>query len=185
MESSTVWCGIKFVPGGHASFFAFLNTFVHIIMYTYYMLAAMGPKVQKYLWWKKYLTILQLVQFMAVGIHAFQLLLYNPCQYPMTFVYVVLFHAIMFWFLFRNFYNQTYIKVGFNSIYYHDIFIHFRIFQKTEDGTVKKTDGDVNKSNTKPPSSTYAYGEQEKDKMYLDVYQKFVCQNVSAYEDIK
>lgn len=43
--------------GGHSSFFGFLNTFVHIIMYTYYMLAAMGPKVQKYLWWKKYLTV--------------------------------------------------------------------------------------------------------------------------------
>ena len=38
-----------------------LNTFVHIIMYAYYMLAAMGPKVQKYLWWKKYLTVLQMV----------------------------------------------------------------------------------------------------------------------------
>lgn len=30
-------------------------------MYAYYMLAAMGPKVQKYLWWKKYLTVLQMV----------------------------------------------------------------------------------------------------------------------------
>lgn len=50
----SVWWGVKFTPGGHSSFFGFLNTFVHIIMYTYYMLAAMGPKVQKYLWWKKY-----------------------------------------------------------------------------------------------------------------------------------
>jgi hypothetical protein len=30
-------------------------------MYTYYALSAMGPKVQKYLWWKKYLTQFQLV----------------------------------------------------------------------------------------------------------------------------
>lgn len=48
--------GVKFMPGGHSSFFGLLNTFVHIIMYTYYMLAAMGPEMQKYLWWKKYLT---------------------------------------------------------------------------------------------------------------------------------
>lgn len=48
--------GVKFMAGGHSSFFGLLNTFVHIIMYTYYMLAAMGPEMQKYLWWKKYLT---------------------------------------------------------------------------------------------------------------------------------
>lgn len=58
----SVWWGVKFTPGGHSTFFGFLNTFVHIIMYTYYMLAAMGPKVQKYLWWKKYLTVLQMVR---------------------------------------------------------------------------------------------------------------------------
>jgi len=38
-----------------------LNTFVHIIMYSYYMFAALGPRLQKYLWWKKYLTVLQMV----------------------------------------------------------------------------------------------------------------------------
>lgn len=30
-------------------------------MYSYYGLAAIGPHMQKYLWWKKYLTSLQLV----------------------------------------------------------------------------------------------------------------------------
>lgn len=38
-----------------------INSFIHIIMYLYYCLSALGPSVQKYLWWKKYLTILQLV----------------------------------------------------------------------------------------------------------------------------
>ena len=28
-------------------------------MYTYYGLAALGPSIQPYLWWKKYLTKLQ------------------------------------------------------------------------------------------------------------------------------
>lgn len=57
----SVWFGVKFTPGGHSSFFGFLNTFVHIIMYSYYLLAALGPKYQKYLWWKKYLTTIQMV----------------------------------------------------------------------------------------------------------------------------
>lgn len=38
-----------------------INSFVHIIMYTYYMLAAIGPHLHKYLWWKKYITDLQMV----------------------------------------------------------------------------------------------------------------------------
>ena len=31
-------------------------------MYFYYMVAAMGPEYQKYIWWKKYLTSLQMVK---------------------------------------------------------------------------------------------------------------------------
>lgn len=40
-----------------------LNSFVHIIMYSYYFLAAFGARAQKFLWWKKYLTQIQLVSF--------------------------------------------------------------------------------------------------------------------------
>lgn len=52
---------MKFVSGGHGTLLGFINSFIHIIMYAYYLLSAMGPKVQKYLWWKKYITILQIV----------------------------------------------------------------------------------------------------------------------------
>jgi hypothetical protein len=40
----------RFVPGGHGTFLGLINAFVHIVMYTYYLLAGMGPKYQKYLW---------------------------------------------------------------------------------------------------------------------------------------
>ncbi len=69
----SVWPGLKFMPGGHASFFGLLNTFVHIFMYAYYMLSAMGPKYQKYVWWKQHMTTLQMVQFVGIMVHAFQL----------------------------------------------------------------------------------------------------------------
>ncbi len=49
------------IIGGHSTFFAMLNSFVHIVMYFYYMIAAMGPQYQKYIWWKKYLTAFQMV----------------------------------------------------------------------------------------------------------------------------
>ena len=40
---------------------AILNSFIHVLMYTYYGLAGLGPHMQKYLWWKRYLTRIQLV----------------------------------------------------------------------------------------------------------------------------
>lgn len=55
------WGGVKYYPGGHGLFLGFINSFVHIIMYTYYFLATFGPKYEKYLWWKKYITVLQMV----------------------------------------------------------------------------------------------------------------------------
>ncbi|KAI5645315.1 GNS1/SUR4 family domain-containing protein [Phthorimaea operculella] len=105
----SVWFGVKFTPGGHSTFFGMLNTFVHIIMYSYYLLAALGPQVQKYLWWKKYLTALQMVQFVLVFVHAFQLL-FIECDYPRAFVWWIGMHAVLFYYLFSDFYKQAYLK---------------------------------------------------------------------------
>lgn len=52
---------MKFIAGGHGTLGNLINNAVHVVMYAYYMLAAMGPEVQKYLWWKKHLTTVQLV----------------------------------------------------------------------------------------------------------------------------
>jgi len=103
----SVWFGVKFTPGGHSTFFGLLNTFVHIVMYSYYLFAAMGPQYQRYLWWKKYLTALQMVQFVLIMVHAFQLL-FIDCNYPKAFVWWIGMHAVMFFFLFNEFYKETY-----------------------------------------------------------------------------
>lgn len=47
--------------GEQAVFLGFMNAFVHVVMYSYYFLAALGERVRPYLWWKKYLTALQIV----------------------------------------------------------------------------------------------------------------------------
>lgn len=46
-----------------AYFGASFNCFVHFVMYFYYLVSALGPQYRKYLWWKKYLTSLQLVSY--------------------------------------------------------------------------------------------------------------------------
>lgn len=103
----SVWFGVKFTPGGHSTFFGLLNTFVHIVMYTYYLFSALGQQYQKYLWWKKYITVLQMVQFVLIMVHAFQLL-FIDCNYPRAFVWWIGMHAVMFFFLFNEFYKSTY-----------------------------------------------------------------------------
>ncbi|KAG9509752.1 Elongation of very long chain fatty acids protein, partial [Fragariocoptes setiger] len=103
----SVWWGVKFTPGGHSTFFAFINSFVHVLMYTYYGIAAIGPHMYKYLWWKRYMTALQMIQFVIIFVHSFQLL-FRACNYPRGFMWFIGFHAIMFWFLFMNFYKLEY-----------------------------------------------------------------------------
>lgn len=103
----SVWWGVKFTPGGHSTFFAFVNSFVHIIMYVYYGLAAIGPQMSPYLWWKKYMTGIQMVQFIIIFIHSFQLL-FRQCNYPRGFMWWIGFHAVLFWFLFYDFYQNAY-----------------------------------------------------------------------------
>lgn len=39
-----------------------LNSFVHVVMYSYYLLTALNPKYKNNLWWKKYITQLQIVR---------------------------------------------------------------------------------------------------------------------------
>lgn len=105
----SVWMGMKFAPGGHSTFFAMLNSFVHIVMYFYYMVAALGPKYQKYIWWKKYLTAFQMLQFVAIFTHQFQLV-FTDCNYPKGFMVWIGLHGVMFLFLFSDFYKQAYSK---------------------------------------------------------------------------
>ncbi|CAF1135254.1 unnamed protein product [Rotaria magnacalcarata] len=64
------WSGSKYVGGGQSLFVIIINSFIHVIMYGYYGLSACGPKIQKYLWWKRYITQAQMLQFVAVIIHS-------------------------------------------------------------------------------------------------------------------
>jgi len=107
----TAWWGIRYVGGGQTMFCGFLNMGIHTIMYFYYFLAALGPNVQKYLWWKRYLTGLQMIQFAAFTIHAAQPI-FIDCGFPPLYCLVILGHGAMFLALFANFYVQTYRNKG-------------------------------------------------------------------------
>ncbi|CAL4163611.1 unnamed protein product [Meganyctiphanes norvegica] len=102
------WYGLRFMPGGHCTFGFFLNCFVHMVMYTYYLLSALGPQFKKYLWWKRYLTNLQLGQFCLVILHSAQLA-FVDCSIPVEVIRWVAGTAFLFLSLFADFYWNAYI----------------------------------------------------------------------------
>ncbi|PNF32667.1 hypothetical protein B7P43_G13121 [Cryptotermes secundus] len=101
------WGCTKYYPGGHGTFIGVINSFVHIIMYFYYMMSAMGPQYQKYLWWKKHITTLQMGQFCVAFLHSLQLL-FHDCGYPRWSLFFTLPNAIFFYYLFNDFYCKAY-----------------------------------------------------------------------------
>ncbi|KAK9522879.1 hypothetical protein VZT92_019318 [Zoarces viviparus] len=107
----TWWFGVRFSAGGMGTFHALLNCIVHVIMYTYYGLTALGPKYQKYLWWKKHLTTIQLIQFAVVTSHISQYFFLKDCSYQFPiFVYIIGSYGLIFLFLFLNFWYHAYTK---------------------------------------------------------------------------
>ncbi|XP_016394983.1 elongation of very long chain fatty acids protein 4-like [Sinocyclocheilus rhinocerous] len=103
------WAGVKYVAGGQSFLIGLINSFVHVVMYMYYGLAALGPQMHKYLWWKHYLTSLQLLQFFIVTIHT-AVNLYADCEFPDSMNIIVLGYAFSLIALFSNFYYQNYIS---------------------------------------------------------------------------
>nr|XP_002122915.1 elongation of very long chain fatty acids protein 7-like [Ciona intestinalis] len=106
----TWWYGVKFAAGGLGTFHAPLNSFVHVIMYFYYGMAALGPTYRKYIWWKKYVTAIQLIQFVIIFTHIMNILLFQNCEYPPILKYIVLAYCCSFFVLFTNFWIQNYSK---------------------------------------------------------------------------
>lgn len=105
-----MWWACKFVPGGHGSITGLLNSGVHVVMYSYYFLAAFGPAMEPYLWWKRYITRLQIAQFAFYWVHSVQMLFRHNCGYPKTFAWVIIVPSTLFLFLFASFYRRSYSK---------------------------------------------------------------------------
>ncbi|PIK33878.1 putative elongation of very long chain fatty acids protein 4 isoform X1, partial [Apostichopus japonicus] len=124
------WVGVRWVAGGASYFSATVNCFIHILMYSYYFLSALGPWIQPFLWWKRYLTspigvtevldttidprtnthsLLPLLQFILVMIHAVAGL-FQDCAFPRPFVFALVSYLISHIILFSNFYFHTYTK---------------------------------------------------------------------------
>ncbi|KAK3794584.1 hypothetical protein RRG08_003733 [Elysia crispata] len=102
------WLCVRFVPGGCSFFHALLNSFVHVIMYSYYGLSALGPRVQPFLWWKRYVTRIQVIQFVVVLIHSLYVTLF--CDFNKFLSGLASAYAIIMIVLFSNYYYQQFVR---------------------------------------------------------------------------
>lgn len=103
------WIGVKFVAGGSSFPGAMLNSFVHVAMYGYYFLAALGPRFQPWLWWKKYLTLVQLAQFCAALFFGVKAVAFEAsCDFPLWMQYTLIFYMMSFIALFSDFFRKEY-----------------------------------------------------------------------------
>ena len=102
------WIGVKFVAGGSAFPGAMLNSAVHVIMYAYYFIAALGPAYRRWLWWKKYLTIIQLAQFTAALVFASKAVIEGNCDFPLWMQYTLICYMISFLILFSKYFTKEY-----------------------------------------------------------------------------
>jgi len=95
-------------PGGDFYLSALMNAWVHIWMYSYYMLSSFMThknKRRKYLWWSKHLTKVQISQFVVNCAHCMYALLYSS-----KMIYMIgLAHQFSFIVLFGNFFYKKYI----------------------------------------------------------------------------
>ncbi|XP_017074380.1 elongation of very long chain fatty acids protein F [Drosophila eugracilis] len=95
--------------GGHGFFVISFNMIVHIMMYTYYYQSSLNRDLQGDLWWKKYITIVQLIQFGIILSHSVYTLKQPDCitsRFSATWASIV---SVIFIILFSNFYVNTYI----------------------------------------------------------------------------
>ncbi|CAH8513900.1 unnamed protein product [Schistosoma turkestanicum] len=103
------WAGVKWVAGGEIFQPVAINSTIHVIMYSYYALAALGPNWRKYLWWKRYLTMLQMIQFTYGMFYSF-MSLYSHCTLSKYVYYFNVFYDISLLLLFYNHYQHAYHK---------------------------------------------------------------------------
>ncbi|KAH8383385.1 hypothetical protein KR009_008403, partial [Drosophila setifemur] len=93
--------------GGHMFFLCSFNVMVHVVMYCYYYSAMAGQKVR----WKRYLTLLQMLQFILMFIHCAYTAMQPGCKASQGIIYLVSCSAAIMFIMFANFYVQCYMRV--------------------------------------------------------------------------
>ncbi|XP_076245359.1 very long chain fatty acid elongase AAEL008004-like [Calliopsis andreniformis] len=102
------WISTKYWPHGMSLTIILVNCGIHVVMYTYYLLASFGQKIQLYLQpFKPIITIAQMVQFVAMILYALQSAL-PQCHHQRILGSTIIVNLMINLVLFYNFYRKTY-----------------------------------------------------------------------------
>lgn len=110
MMAVFVFVYLRYLPGGHGTILALLNLTVHAVMYFYYFISALRPELKQSLWWKKYITQAQIVQFLLLFLHFAHALFDMKCEYPKVGLAFPVIQAIIMLVLFSDFYYKVYLR---------------------------------------------------------------------------
>ncbi|XP_034186603.2 very long chain fatty acid elongase 1-like [Osmia lignaria lignaria] len=104
------WAVTRYTPVAGASFPMLVNSTVHVIMYSYYLLSSFGEKLQRILNpIKPLITITQMVQFIVLIAYAIQVFMPH-CNAIKTPSVIAIVNLLINFVLFYNFYQNTYVK---------------------------------------------------------------------------
>lgn len=128
------WIALNTVPGGDSYFGALLNSWIHVMMYSYYALSLLKIRCP----WKKYLTQAQLLQFTSVVTYTVASMFLWDKDILTGWHYfaaaVQMFEMISLFVLFFSFYRKAYSqKKKSNQIVTHAVKSNARNPSKEED----------------------------------------------------
>ncbi|VVC93378.1 unnamed protein product [Leptidea sinapis] len=103
------WGAVTYFPGGHGTLIGMVNSFVHIVMYGYYLLTVIVPSTKNSVWLKKHITQMQIIQLAWCCLHMGILAVKTDCQYPRWVALVFLPNDLFMLTLFIDFYIKSYI----------------------------------------------------------------------------
>ncbi|KAI8425186.1 hypothetical protein MSG28_007010 [Choristoneura fumiferana] len=107
---AVAWGIVKWVPGGHMTMLVTINSFVHMVMYTYYLLTSWDDSFKYSLWWKKYVTQIQIFSYLMI--HFGALLVKRECRFPPQPAYIMFPQNLFMVLMFGDFYYRTYLKTS-------------------------------------------------------------------------
>lgn len=102
-----MWISVQTGVVGQNVFSMIVNALVHVLMYAYYFLTTLGPEVRRLLWWKRYLTQIQMAQlasFVVFGAAPF----FVDCGFPRWMALLMVGVPLVLLVMFCAFYRRSY-----------------------------------------------------------------------------
>jgi elongation of very long chain fatty acids protein 4 len=96
-----IWGYLLYTGNGNGTIYfgAMINSFIHVLMYTHYLVTSFGLKNPS----KKLMTTLQLFQFLLCFLHSVEVLFYykESANYPVNLAWLQFFYQISMLYLFK------------------------------------------------------------------------------------